>query len=100
MALDTYTNLKTAIANFLARDDLTSEIDDFIESIFPEDFFNSDAESFNRGRLEVRDESLDDIWDELGMRIQTDERYASFKEYLKEYMVNQVTLNDNMPDLK
>ena len=31
MALDTYTNLKTAIANFLARDDLTSEIDDFID---------------------------------------------------------------------
>ena len=26
-----YTNLKTAIANFLARDDLTSEIDDFID---------------------------------------------------------------------
>ena len=76
------------------------EIDDFIESIFPEDFFNSDAESFNRGRLEVRDESLDDIWDELGMRIQTDERYASFKEYLKEYMVNQVTLDNTIPDLK
>jgi len=31
MALDTYANLKTAIANFLARDDLTSEIDDFID---------------------------------------------------------------------
>jgi len=31
MALDTYTNLKTAIANFLARDDLSSEIDDFID---------------------------------------------------------------------
>ena len=31
MPLDTYTNLKTAIANFLARDDLTSEIDDFID---------------------------------------------------------------------
>jgi hypothetical protein len=31
MALDSYTNLKTAIANFLARDDLTSEIDDFID---------------------------------------------------------------------
>ncbi len=31
MALNSYTNLKTAIANFLARDDLTSEIDDFID---------------------------------------------------------------------
>ena len=31
MALDNYANLKTAIANFLARDDLTSEIDDFID---------------------------------------------------------------------
>ena len=31
MALNNYTNLKTAIANFLARDDLTSEIDDFID---------------------------------------------------------------------
>ena len=31
MALDSYTNLKTAIANFLARDDLSSEIDDFID---------------------------------------------------------------------
>ena len=31
MALDTYANLKTAIANFLARDDLTDEIDDFID---------------------------------------------------------------------
>ena len=31
MALDTYTNLKTSIANFLARDDLTSEIEDFID---------------------------------------------------------------------
>ncbi len=31
MALDTYANLKTSIANFLARDDLTSSIDDFID---------------------------------------------------------------------
>jgi len=31
MALDNYANLKTAIANFLARDDLTTEIDDFID---------------------------------------------------------------------
>ncbi len=31
MALNNYANLKTAIANFLARDDLTSEIDDFID---------------------------------------------------------------------
>tara|TARA_R110000737_G_scaffold272715_1_gene279653 strand:+ start:383 stop:1033 length:651 start_codon:yes stop_codon:yes gene_type:complete len=31
MALDTYANLKTSIANFLARDDLGSEIDDFID---------------------------------------------------------------------
>ena len=31
MALDSYANLKTAIANFLARDDLTDEIDDFID---------------------------------------------------------------------
>ena len=31
MALDSYSNLKTAIANFLARDDLSSEIDDFID---------------------------------------------------------------------
>ena len=31
MALDTYTNLKTAIANFLARDDLSSEIDECFE---------------------------------------------------------------------
>ena len=31
MALDNYANLKTTIANFLARDDLTSEIDDFID---------------------------------------------------------------------
>ena len=28
MALNNYANLKIAIANFLARDDLTSEIDD------------------------------------------------------------------------
>lgn len=45
MALDTYANLKTSIANFLARDDLTSEIDDFI------DLTEAD---FNR-RLRVRD---------------------------------------------
>ena len=38
MALDSYTNLKTAIANFLARDDLTSEIDDFID--LTEAYFN------------------------------------------------------------
>lgn len=31
MALDTYTNLKTAIADHLARSDLTSYIDDFID---------------------------------------------------------------------
>jgi len=31
MALNNYANLKTTIANFLARDDLTSEIDDFID---------------------------------------------------------------------
>ena len=31
MALTNYTTLKAAIANFLARDDLTSEIDDFID---------------------------------------------------------------------
>ena len=30
MALDNYSNLQTAIANFLARDDLTTEIVDFI----------------------------------------------------------------------
>ena len=30
MAFDTYANLKTAIANFLARDDLTTQIPDFI----------------------------------------------------------------------
>lgn len=45
MALDTYANLKTSIANFLARDDLTSEIDDFI------DLTEAD---FNR-RLRIRD---------------------------------------------
>lgn len=31
MALDTYTNLKIAIADYLDRDDLTSQIDDFID---------------------------------------------------------------------
>ena len=31
MSLDTYTNLKTEIANHLERDDLTSEIDTFID---------------------------------------------------------------------
>jgi hypothetical protein len=31
MAISTYTELKTAIANFLARDDLTSVIPDFIQ---------------------------------------------------------------------
>ena len=31
MALATYNDLKTSIANFLARDDLTSNIDDFID---------------------------------------------------------------------
>ena len=30
MAIDTYTNLQTAIANFLARSDLTTQIPDFI----------------------------------------------------------------------
>jgi len=30
MAVDTYTNLQTAVANFLARDDLTAQIPDFI----------------------------------------------------------------------
>jgi hypothetical protein len=30
MAINTYTNLQTAIANFLARDDLTAQIPDFI----------------------------------------------------------------------
>jgi hypothetical protein len=44
MALNNYANLKIAIANFLARDDLTSEIDDFI------DLTEAD---FNR-RLQVR----------------------------------------------
>jgi len=44
MALDSYANLKTAIANFLARDDLTDDIDDFIELT---------AADFNR-RLSVR----------------------------------------------
>ena len=29
MPLDTYTNLKATIADTLARDDLTSQIDDF-----------------------------------------------------------------------
>ena len=45
MALNNYANLKTAIANFLARDDLTTEIDDFI------DLTEAD---FNR-RLRIRD---------------------------------------------
>ena len=31
MALGTYSDLKTAVANHLARDDLTSVIDDFID---------------------------------------------------------------------
>ena len=31
MALDTYSGLKTAIADYLDRDDLTSQIDDFID---------------------------------------------------------------------
>jgi hypothetical protein len=31
MALDSYANLKTAIADFLDRDDLTSQVDDFID---------------------------------------------------------------------
>ena len=31
MALDTYDNLKTAIANWIIRDDLTSQMDDFID---------------------------------------------------------------------
>ena len=31
MAISTYSELKTAIANFLARDDLTSVIPDFIQ---------------------------------------------------------------------
>ena len=31
MALDTYTNLKTEIASYLNRDDLTSNIDTFID---------------------------------------------------------------------
>ena len=31
MALDTYTNLKTEIANYLNRDDLTTNIDTFID---------------------------------------------------------------------
>ena len=30
MSLDTYSNLQTSIANFLARDDLTTNIPDFI----------------------------------------------------------------------
>ena len=37
MALDTYTNLKAAIANYLARTDLTTEIHDFID-IFEAEF--------------------------------------------------------------
>ncbi len=40
MALDTYTNLKTAIAAQLQRGDLTTEIDDFIDLAEAE--FNSD----------------------------------------------------------
>ena len=31
MAITTYSELKTAIADFLARDDLTSQIDTFID---------------------------------------------------------------------
>ena len=31
MALDTYDNLKTEIASFLNRDDLTAQIDTFID---------------------------------------------------------------------
>ena len=57
-------------------------------------------EKQSKTNMQGRDESLDDMWDDFEGRIMTDERYASFKEYLKEYMVNQVTLNDNMPDLK
>ena len=57
-------------------------------------------EKQSKTNMQGRDESLDDMWDDFAGRIMTDERYASFKEYLKEYMVNQVTLNDNMPDLK
>ena len=30
MAFSTYSDLKTSVANFLARDDLTSQIPDFI----------------------------------------------------------------------
>ncbi len=33
MPLDTYTNLKATIADTLARDDLTSQIDDFINLV-------------------------------------------------------------------
>ena len=33
MAISTYSDLKTAIANFLARDDLTSVIPDFIQPV-------------------------------------------------------------------
>jgi len=48
MALDTYTNLKATIANWMARTDLTTEIDDFI------DLFEAE---FNR-RLKVQEMRL------------------------------------------
>lgn len=41
MALDSYSNLKTAIVNFSGRDDLTTLLDDFIDMAEQEMYFNS-----------------------------------------------------------
>ena len=53
MALDTYTNLKTEIANYLNRDDLTTNIDTFIDL----------AESRHAKDLRLREMAVDTTTD-------------------------------------
>lgn len=43
MALGTYSGLKAAVANFSGRDDLTAIMDDFIDLVEEQIYFNSDA---------------------------------------------------------
>ena len=78
MALDSYTNLKTAIANFLARDDLTSEIDDFI------DLTEAD---FNR-RLRIR--AMENVNGSFTMNAETEALPTGFLQ-VKSFIITSST---------
>lgn len=55
MALDSYSNLKTAIGNLLDRDDLTSFIDDFIDLAEAQHKLAPDRSNPAEGGIRIRD---------------------------------------------